>query len=295
MRVKRRDTEQWMRHRNLPPHIVERVRRYDQYKWVATRGVDEETLVQSLPSDLRRDIKRHLCLNLFSEVPFCDQMDESLLDALCERLRPALCIEGANILREGDPVNEMFFIIRGEVESVTTNGGRTGFFNRAILRSGAYCGEELLTWALDPKPQNHLPISTRTVKAVKEVEAFSLSADDLKFVASQFRRLHSKQLQHTFRYYSNHWRTWGACFIQSAWRRYQRRRLAELHRKEEDQYMALQREPMDKLSLGATILAGRFAKNAMRSVHRLRNMRAIELARISNIPKPSEPDFSQDT
>lgn len=229
------------------------------------------------------------------QVPFCDQMDESLLDALCERLRPALCIEGANILREGDPVNEMFFIIRGEVESVTTNGGRTGFFNRAILRSGAYCGEELLTWALDPKPQNHLPISTRTVKAVKEVEAFSLSADDLKFVASQFRRLHSKQLQHTFRYYSNHWRTWGACFIQSAWRRYQRRRLAELHRKEEDQYMALQREPTDKLSLGATILAGRFAKNAMRSVHRLRNMRAIELARISNIPKPSEPDFSQDT
>jgi cyclic nucleotide gated channel len=53
---------------------------------------------------------------------------------------------------------------------------------------------------LDPKPQTHLPISTHSVQAVKEVEAFTLSADDLKFVASQFRRLHSKQLQHTFRY-----------------------------------------------------------------------------------------------
>lgn len=68
MRVKRRDTEQWMRHRNLPHDIVQRVRRYDQYKWVATRGVDEETLVQSLPSDLRRDIKRHLCLRLVRNV-----------------------------------------------------------------------------------------------------------------------------------------------------------------------------------------------------------------------------------
>lgn len=68
MRVKRRDTEQWMRHRNLPHDIVQRVRRYDQYKWVATRGVDEELLVQSLPTDLRRDIKRHLCLRLVRNV-----------------------------------------------------------------------------------------------------------------------------------------------------------------------------------------------------------------------------------
>lgn len=70
MRVKRRDSEQWMRHRNLPQDIVQRVRRYDQYKWVATRGVNEEVLVQSLPSDLRRDIKRHLCLNLVRNVSF---------------------------------------------------------------------------------------------------------------------------------------------------------------------------------------------------------------------------------
>lgn len=293
MRVKRRDTEQWMHHRNLPQDIQQRVRRYDQYKWVATQGVDEEMLVQSLPSDLRRDIKRHLCLRLVRRVPFCDQMDDSLLDAMCERLKPALCTEGTYILREGDPVNEMFFVIRGELESVTTNGGRTGFLNEAVLGSGDFCGEELLTWALDPKPQSHLPISTHSVRAIKEVEAFSLSSEDLKFVASQFRRLHSKQLQHTFRYYSHHWRTWGACFIQAAWRRYQRRRLAELRRKEEDEYLAEQGAATDKLSLGATILAGRFAKNAMRSVQRLRSMHAAELSRISNIPKPSEPDFSQ--
>ena len=99
------------------------------------------------------------------------------------------------------------------------------------------------------------------------------------------------------RYYSNHWRTWGACFIQSAWRKYQRRRLAELRRKEEDDhYLALQGELTDNRapSLGATLLAGKFAKNAMRGVQRLRSMHAAELTRISNIPKPSEPDFSQE-
>ncbi|TQD88496.1 hypothetical protein C1H46_025916 [Malus baccata] len=68
MRVKRRDSEQWMHHRLLPQDLRERVRRYDQYKWLETRGVDEQSLVQSLPKDLRRDIKRHLCLALVRRV-----------------------------------------------------------------------------------------------------------------------------------------------------------------------------------------------------------------------------------
>jgi len=70
MRIKRRDSEQWMHHRSLPQNLRERVRRYDQYKWLETRGVDEENIVQSLPKDLRRDIKRHLCLNLVRRVSF---------------------------------------------------------------------------------------------------------------------------------------------------------------------------------------------------------------------------------
>jgi cyclic nucleotide gated channel len=296
MRVKRRDTEQWMKHRQLPREIVERVRRFDQYKWVATRGVDEEVLVQSLPLDLRRDIKRHLCLDLVRRVPLFDQMDDSLLDAMCERLKPALNTEGTYIVREGDPVNEMLFIIRGKLESATTNGGRTGFLNVGNLGPGDFCGEELLTWALDPKPSSNLPTSTRTVKALVEVEAFALFAEDLKFVAGQFRRLHSKQLQHTFRYYSHQWRTWAACFVQAAWRRYCRRKIAELRRKEEDLNLQAAIAGADAMltrpSLGATLKAHRFASNAMQGVQRLRTMHAAEMTRISNIPKPTEPDFS---
>uniref|UniRef100_A0A0A9D9M0 Cyclic nucleotide-binding domain-containing protein n=1 Tax=Arundo donax TaxID=35708 RepID=A0A0A9D9M0_ARUDO len=121
----------------------------------------------------------------------------------------------------------MLFIIRGKLESSTTDGGRTGFFNSITLKPGDFCGEELLGWALVPKPTVNLPSSTRTVKAVLEVEAFALRAEDLRFVASQFRRLHSRKLQHTLRYYSHHWRTWAACFIQHAWHSYKRRGMAK--------------------------------------------------------------------
>ncbi|CAI0452959.1 unnamed protein product [Linum tenue] len=233
-RIKRTDAEQWMHHRQLPPELRNSVRKYDQYKWLATRGVDEETLLKGLPLDLRRDIKRHLCLDLVRRVPLFDQMDERMLDAICERLKPALSTEGTVLVREGDLVDEMLFIIRGNLDSYTTNGGRTGFFNSCKIGPGEFCGEELLTWALDPRPSVLLPSSTRTVKAISEVEAFALRAEDLKFVASQFRRLHSKQLRHKFRFYSHQWRTWAACFIQAAWRRYKKRKeLAELRAREE--------------------------------------------------------------
>lgn len=77
-RIKRRDTEEWMRHRQLPPDLQERVRRFEQYKWLTTRGVNEEQILKSLPQDLRREIQRHLCLNLVRGVRISLSLSRSL-------------------------------------------------------------------------------------------------------------------------------------------------------------------------------------------------------------------------
>ncbi|KAI3712998.1 hypothetical protein L1987_71568 [Smallanthus sonchifolius] len=193
MRVKRR--ELWMSHRMLPDDLRERVRHYEQYKWQENKGVDEESIIRNLPKDLRRDIKRHLCLPVLKKVPMFEIMDERLLDALSECLKPVLYTENCYIVREGDPVDEMMFIMRGELQTKTTIGG---FFNSSSLKAGDFCGDELLTWALDPNLSSSLPISTTTVKSVTNVQAFALKADDLKFVASLIKRLHSKRFQQNF-------------------------------------------------------------------------------------------------
>ncbi|KAJ0963018.1 hypothetical protein J5N97_028140 [Dioscorea zingiberensis] len=297
MRVKRRDAEQWMSHRLLPENLRERIRRHEHYRWQETRGVDEEHLILNLPKDLRRDIKRHLCLALLMRVPMFEKMDDQLMDAMCDRLKPVLYTEESCIIREGDPVDEMLFIMRGKLESVTTNGGRTGFFNSDFLKAGDFCGEELLTWALDPHSSSSLPSSTRTVKALSEVEAFALMADDLKFVATQFRRLHSKQLRHTFRFYSQQWRTWAACFIQAAWRRYGKKKLEDsLHEHENRLQAALVRGGASSPSLGATIYASRFAVNALRALRRngTRKARMQERLPVMLLQKPAEPDFTSE-
>ncbi|KHN18240.1 Putative cyclic nucleotide-gated ion channel 18 [Glycine soja] len=303
-RIRKRDTEEWMRHRQLPQDLQERVRRFAQYKWLATRGVNEEAILLSLPLDLRREIQHHLCLSLVRRVPFFSQMDDQLLDAICERLASSLSTEGTYLFREGDPVDEMLFIIRGQLESSTTNGGRSGFFNSISLRPGDFCGEELLTWALMPNSNLNLPSSTRTVKALTEVEAFALQAEDLKSVASQFKRLHSKKLQHAFRYYSHQWRTWASCFIQAAWRRHQKRKATrELSLKEGLYYLALSEAERDGSgnyeieessgsvkkvqNLGPTVFASKFAANTKKGNHKLQDP-------VPQLFKPDEPDFSLD-
>ena len=272
---------------------------------------------------------------LFLQVPFFSQMDEQLLDAICERLVSSLSTKDAYIVREGDPVNEMLFIIRGELESSTTDGGRTNFFSSITLRPGDFCGEELLTWALMPNPSLNFPQSTRTVRSVTEVEAFALRAEDLKYVANQFKRLHSKRLQHAFRYYSHQWRSWGACFVQGAWRRHKKRKLAKELMKQEgllfedgqggdDDHGGAEAAASDSapllgeykdaagaasssaegsdagnMHLGVTFLASKFAKNTKKGAHqKVVSQQRIDDVSTMNFPKlakPDEPDFSLHT
>ncbi|KMT02043.1 hypothetical protein BVRB_9g207760 [Beta vulgaris subsp. vulgaris] len=223
-RIKRADTERWVQHRQLSPELRQSVRNYDQYKWVTARGVIEDSLVRDFPPNLRRKVNRHLWFNLLRQVPVFEQMEDNMLDAICERLKPVLSIKGAILLREGEPVTKMYFIIRGDLESYTTSGGRAGFFNSSCLGPGSFCGEELLSWVLDPNSTAILPSSTRTIKANSEVEALSLAPEDLGYVASQYRMLHSKKVVDNFRFHSHQWRTWASCYIQTAWQRYRRRK-----------------------------------------------------------------------
>ncbi|KAK7317151.1 hypothetical protein RJT34_01135 [Clitoria ternatea] len=297
MRMKQKGTEQWMHRRVLPDFVRERIRRHQQYTWRETRGVDEDSLIHDFPKDIRREIRRHLCLELFKRVPLFEKMNAELLDLSCDRLKPVLYIKESYIMRENEPVEEMLFIMGGRLHTMTSDLGRSSFFNSGYLIDGDFCGEELLTWALDPHSSSNLPLSTRTVQTLSEVEAFTLKADDLKFIASQFRRLYTRsQLGHIFRFYSPQWRTWAACFIQAAWRRCCRRKLEESLREEEErlQSHAMANEAYgSSLSLGATLFASTFVTKV-----KTRLKTAREKGTKRWVPthikwhKPAEPDFT---
>ncbi|GJZ61010.1 cyclic nucleotide-gated ion channel 18 [Tanacetum coccineum] len=154
------------------------------------------------------------------------------------------------------------------------------------------------------------PCSTRSVRTLTEVEGFALKAEDLKFVANQFKYLHSKKLQHIFRYYSHQWRTWGACFIQAAWQKFKRRKLVKELLLQENAYYNQDGELVyesgsgdsspssdgpgggQQVRVGATILASNFVANTRRGSghHKVASIDSTSL-KMPQLFKLDEPHF----
>lgn len=134
------------------------------------------------------------------------------------------------------------------------------------------------------------------IKARTEVEGFVLSADDLKFVAAQYCRLHRKKARHISRLHSRKWRNWAACFIQAAWTEYCRRKLSkDLGEEEAKLHSTIQKDDSagNTHNLGGTAFASRLASTVLRNL-RVNASRKDRVRQISLPEKPVDPKFPMD-
>ncbi|KAK1383564.1 Cyclic nucleotide-binding domain-containing protein [Heracleum sosnowskyi] len=219
MQLRIRDMEWWMRRRQLPSQLRNRVRHFERQKWSAMGGEDEMELVKDLPDGLRRDIKRFLCLDLIRKVPLFQSLDDLILDNICDRVKPLVFSKNEKIIREGDPVPRIVFIVKGRVKS--NQNLSKGIVATSILEPGGFLGDELLSWCLRRPFIDRLPASSATFTCLEPTEIFELEANNLRYITDHFRyKFNNERLKRTTRFYSSNWRTWAAVNIQLAWRRH---------------------------------------------------------------------------
>ncbi|GLU01848.1 hypothetical protein SLE2022_191300 [Rubroshorea leprosula] len=218
MQLRCRDMEWWMKRRQLPSRLRHRVRQFERQKWATMGGEDEMELIQDLPEGLRRDIKRYLCLDLIKKVPLFHNLDDLILDNICDRVKQLIFSKDEKIIREGDPVQRMVFIVHGRVKRSQCLS--KGMVATSVLEPGGFLGDELLSWCLRRPFIDRLPASSATFVCTESIEAFGLDASHLKYITDHFRyKFANERLKRTARYYSSNWRTWAAVNIQLAWRR----------------------------------------------------------------------------
>lgn len=134
-------------------------------------------------------------------------LKEETLDALCDCVKPAFFTEHAHIIREGDPIDELIFVMQGKLQTYTFNDITSGSTRkRDCLEDSDLYGAELVDWALRDCSSFEFSKSTRTFEALTNVEAFTLMADDLKIVFNDMMNQ-------------------AALVIQLAWHHYTRRSL----------------------------------------------------------------------
>ncbi|KAF7135860.1 hypothetical protein RHSIM_Rhsim08G0073400 [Rhododendron simsii] len=220
MQVRYQDVQWWMRRRQLPVPLRKRVGHFERQRWATMGGVEDEMeLIKDLPEGLRRDIKRHLCLDLIKKVPLFHCLDDLILDNICDRVKPLVFSKGEKIMREGDPVQKMIFIVHGRIKRSQTLS--KGTLAATTLQPGTILGDELLSWCLRRPFIDRLPASNATFKCLQPTEAFSLEFNDLRYITDHFPyRFANEKVKRTARYYSSNWRNWAAVNIQFAWRRY---------------------------------------------------------------------------
>lgn len=69
IRQREEELEQWLPFRKLSQNLQQQIK-YQLYKWQETRDFNIENLVNNLPEDLGREIKRELCFELLKKVSF---------------------------------------------------------------------------------------------------------------------------------------------------------------------------------------------------------------------------------
>ncbi|XP_048501088.1 cyclic nucleotide-gated ion channel 18 [Beta vulgaris subsp. vulgaris] len=177
-RIKQRRLEEWTHYHDLPHDLKGLVRQSVQSEWQCTKGIDDEAILNSLPLDLRRDIRTHLYKERVCTIPPFTRMDEQLLNFICGHLRTFTGAEGTYIVLQGDPLEQVVFVFSGLLQLTHRTAGRS---NSRKLEAGDFFGDDLLTWASQPNSSTqNLPPSNFTVKCISNVEAFCLPAQDVR-------------------------------------------------------------------------------------------------------------------
>ncbi|KAK3218886.1 hypothetical protein Dsin_012856 [Dipteronia sinensis] len=164
------------------------IKKYHQYNSQQIGGVDVENLFHNVAADVINNIKHELYLEQIKKVKRFRRWSDASLRHLCDCIKPRVYAELTCIVREGDPIDEMLFVLHGKLWNSSSAASSMNNISprdrrKEILKDGDFWGEELVNWVQDKSSSSSSSeklISQSTIKALTKVEAFVLSNDDLK-------------------------------------------------------------------------------------------------------------------
>ncbi|XP_062175135.1 cyclic nucleotide-gated ion channel 1-like isoform X1 [Alnus glutinosa] len=180
--------ESWMGTNQLPDNMKEPIITCIRHRLEENKDFDMKKPISYISKDLMTKIRHHLCLPLLKNVPSLENHDENLAEQICESFKPKYYNEDSYIIREGEPLM-MLIITQGSACCFKSSNGENSKgidSDTQYIEKGDLYGEELLEWGFNcsSSRKKWIPASNKTIKTHSKVEAFALTAKDLKHLVA---------------------------------------------------------------------------------------------------------------
>jgi CRP-like cAMP-binding protein len=161
--------KEWMEHYKLPENLKKRIINHYNLIWVKLKGVDDQEIIKDLPESLRIDISYYLFSGLITS-GLLPHEEQGAIRSIIQKCRVSMQCSGEEIISEGELGLDLYFVLEGEVEVVTSDK-----IVLDTLRQGSVLGEMAL---LTP----FATLRTATAIAKTDVSLAVLSIEDFNFV-----------------------------------------------------------------------------------------------------------------
>jgi voltage-gated potassium channel len=164
---------QAVRATHLPPELQRNIYDYYTYMWRERGWYDEAHFLRELPPTLRSEVAVHMKQDVLQRVDLFRGADPSFCREVAGHLEWEVLTPGGFIFREGEEADEMYFIVRGEVEALVG----TEFRSVRNMGPGDFFGEIAL-FTDGPR--------TASVRALEFSEVYRLSKVAFHRVAARY-------------------------------------------------------------------------------------------------------------
>lgn len=171
--------EEWMNHCKIPLALKLKVREFYKFKWEQLRGIEDQTIFNTLPESISTDLRLFLFSGII-ESGFFPSDEKGAILGIIRKCKLIMITQGLNVINKDELGFEMFFIIEGQV---TIDTGNETLFK--VLGPGSVFGEVAI---IEEVPGFRMA----TVSAKTNLTLASLSVADFKEVARHYTDFEKK-------------------------------------------------------------------------------------------------------
>jgi hypothetical protein len=137
-RMKEAGIRRYLAFNGVSPSTLTGLRRFSEYRWNQSRGIDPNAIIRQLPSTIQSEILTEILNRSIQNVPLFNLAPQALRNRLLILLRPEIYPPGTQILSDDEPGNEIVFITRGQAQLETSESLESALY---AYGPGEYFGD----------------------------------------------------------------------------------------------------------------------------------------------------------